>query len=104
MAIIVEKEKKGIGLMPVLITIGIILALFGATWYLFFAEVPGIEVLSTPEARQATQISNIKFDTSITNSPVYALLRPHVGPPAQGSFGRENPFLPFIVLQGTPTQ
>ena|SRR3989344_2283206 len=104
MAIVIEKEKNGMGLSAVLVTLGIMLALFGATYYLFFAPVPGIEILSSPEVQKAAQISTITLDTSsITGSPVLNVLKSHVGPPAQGSFGRENPFLPFVAAQQQPS-
>lgn len=103
MAITIEREKKGIGATTALAVIGGALALLGATYYLFFAPVPGIEKLSPPEVQKASQVATIDLAGAvrdIQNSPVLLnVLKSHVGLPAQGSFVRDNPFLSFLVAQ-----
>jgi len=83
--------------MVVLAVAAFILLLGVATYYLFFAPVPFIEKIASPDFNQAAQISSIKLDpTAVSASPVFKLLSPQVSLPITGSFGRENPFATFV--------
>ncbi len=97
MPITVEQEKKGMGLMVIIGVVTALLVLGGVTYALFFAQAPLIEVITSPELENLSQISLIELDSSeITESPVYQVLEQKISLPVQGFFGRENPFRHFI--------
>jgi len=96
MAFTIEGEKQGKGITkPITIVVGILIFGF-ATYYLFFATPPQIEVLIPRELMTISQISSANLDPSeIIESPAYKSLMRHVDPPVLGDFGRINPFAKF---------
>ena len=96
MAITVERESTRKGMVRVISGVVLVIALFVATFILFFTEPPQIEVLAPPEVQTITQISEINLDPdTIIDSPEYEALEGYVLPPEPGDFGRSNPFTRF---------
>lgn len=103
MAIIVDNDVKKGSWMPIVLVAFFTIVIVAGTYFLFFAPVPLIETISSPELRSATQISVIKLNPNeIVTSPVVLRLRSQVSLPPQGSFGRSNPFIPFNQTPPTP--
>ena len=97
MSILIEEEKRPIPWFPILIGLLILGAISGATYYLFFAAQPGIEVVLSPALRSVNNIADQldKFEPSlITTSDEFKALRVYTGPPTVGEIGKANPFMP----------
>lgn len=93
-----EEGNKGRGPFKVLIIVLVLLALGAATYYLFFAPAPLIEVIVPSGLQSVTQISQEGLKASeIFNSPIYRSLRQYVGEPEAGELGRPNPFSPWTT-------
>ncbi|MBI2012929.1 MAG: hypothetical protein HYS88_00535 [Candidatus Colwellbacteria bacterium] len=98
MAILVEEETGRKGAFGVLIIAVIVILLGAATYYLFFAPVPLIEVVIPSKLKTVSRISESSLNTSaVFNSPVYGSLRQHVPEPVLGEIGRPNPFSPWTT-------
>jgi len=96
MAITVEKESTRKGMFRVISGLILVIALFVATYILFFTKPPQIEVLAPPEVETITQISEINLDPgAIIESPEYQALQGDILLPELGDFGRSNPFARF---------
>ena len=95
MAIIIEEEQKNIPWFPIIIGLLIVGALGAATYYLFFAPTPVIDIVLPPALQSAEQLSTIDIDpTSVINSRLFRSLRVYTGLPSVGELGKANPFLP----------
>lgn len=68
-----------------------------ATYYLFFAETPRIELIIPPPLVEVNEISGLEFidPSQIIRSPAFSTLRDYAGEPGVGALGRPNPFLPL---------
>ncbi len=96
MAIIVEEEKQGPGILIILGTVLIIAILLFATWTLFFSPAPKVEVLQPKELERTSEVSKIELNvSSVTESPTFQSLKKYVENPIIGTTGRVNPFEPF---------
>lgn len=101
MAFIVEQEKKSFPWIMVLSGILIIGIVGVAVYYLFFAETPLIEALSSDKSY--LEISATEFETvqkkanqeTLVNHPNFKNLKQQVLPMTVGALGRVNPFQPF---------
>lgn len=73
-----------------------VLAIGIATYYLFFAPSPRIELIIPPPLLQVNEISGIEFidPSQIIRSAAFSVLRDYAGEPGVGALGRPNPFLP----------
>ncbi len=100
MAIIIEQEGKKTNWLVIAGIALIFIFLLVMTYYLFFSPTPLIEKIVPPELQRASELSEITIDAKsireVLDQPVYKTLKPYVSTPAQGSFGRTNPFLPFF--------
>ena len=93
MAILIDEEKRPFPWFPLLIAAVILVALVAGTYYLFFAAVPGIEVVLPPALKSANAISEIDVEPSrVINSPEFRALRVYTGLPSTGELGKANPF------------
>lgn len=96
MAITLQKIKKSVNWVPIIVAAVLVIIVIGAAYFLFFAPVPGIEVISPSEQRITSQLSSVKLDTrpvvEVLNS---GALKRHAGPPSVGQVGRSNPFISF---------
>jgi flagellar basal body-associated protein FliL len=98
MAILVEEETGRKGTFGVLIIAVIVIFLGAATYYLFFAPTPLIEVVIPSKLKTVSRISESGLNTpAVFNSPVYRSLRQYVTEPALGEIGRPNPFSPWTT-------
>ncbi|MDP3991564.1 MAG: hypothetical protein Q8P66_01505 [Candidatus Colwellbacteria bacterium] len=98
MAILVEEETGRKGVFGVFIIAAIVILLGAATYYLFFAPTPFIEVVIPSRLETVSKISESGFNTSaVFNSPVYRSLRQYVDEPVLGEIGRPNPFSPWTT-------
>lgn len=96
MAIAVERESTRKGMFRIATGIVLIVALFVATYVLFFTTPPQIEVLAPPEVQTISQIAEINVSpVTLTNSPEYRVLDEYIPLPALGEYGRNNPFARF---------
>ena len=98
MAILVEEETGRKGVSGVFIIAVIITLLGAATYYLFFAPTPLIEVVIPSGLKTVSRISESGLNTpAVFNSPVYKSLRQYVAEPVVGEIGRPNPFSPWTT-------
>lgn len=101
MAILVEEETGRKGVSGVFIIAVIITFLGAATYYLFFAPTPLIEVVIPSGLKTVSRISESGLNTpAVFNSPVYRSLRQYVAEPVVGEvgeIGRPNPFSPWTT-------
>ena len=98
MAILVEEEKGRKGAFGVLIIAVIVILLGAATYYLFFAPKPLIEVVIPSKLKTVLKISEDGLNAeAVFNSPIYRSLRPYVDEPVLGEIGRPNPFSPWTT-------
>jgi len=98
MAILVEEETGRKGVFGVFIIAVIVILLGAATYYLFFAPTPLIEVVIPSGLKTVSRISESGLNTpAVFNSPVYKSLRQYVAEPVVGEIGRPNPFSPWTT-------
>jgi len=98
MAILVEEETGRKGVFGVFIIAVIVILLGAATYYLFFAPTPLIEVVIPSGLKTVSRISESGLNTpAVFNSPVYKSLRQYVAEPVLGEIGRSNPFSPWTT-------
>jgi len=98
MAILVEEETGRKGISGVFIIAIIVILLGAATYYLFFAPTPLIEVVIPSGLKTVSRISESGLNTpAVFNSPVYKSLRQYVAEPVLGEIGRSNPFSPWTT-------
>ncbi len=96
MAILMEEESGRRSPLKAIIVIALLIILGAATYYLFFAPAPLIEVIIPSGLQSVSQISETRIDApGIFNSPVYQSLRQYVADPVPGETGRTNPFEGF---------
>ena len=73
-----------------------VLAVIGGIYFLFFAPVPGIEVIAPASVSSASELSGIEFNPeNLVNGEKFRSLRRYVGQPTVGQIGRENPFVKY---------
>ncbi len=94
MAILVQQQRRGMGLAG-MITFLVILVILGfAVYYLFFAPTPGFDVIIPAPLERTQTISTFSLDPStVFDSPAFKSLKKITGAQNSGSFGRDNPFL-----------
>lgn len=96
MAIIIERNKKRKSWFSILVIVFFLALILGGGYYLFFAPVPGIEVVAPTNLQQAVDLSQITFDPSaVVNSRQFKSLKIYTGLPGVGRLGRGNPFVPY---------
>lgn len=96
MALLIQEEKRSINWFAALVGIFAVLAVGIGIYFLFFAPVPGIEIIVPVPLQSANKISGISIDPStVINSPSFRSLRIYTGLPSVGQLGRANPFLPY---------
>lgn len=96
MAIVFEQKKNSFGFFRLLIVLFLLTVIGGTVYYLFFAPVPGIEVVAPLTLQQAEELSQIQFDpASVVGSPQFKRLKVYTGLPGTGVLGRPDPFVPF---------
>jgi hypothetical protein len=96
MAIVFEQPKKKINWFGIMTAIFSVVFVSALVYYLFFAPAPKIETVLPPALEKTNQISDLQFTdpSPVLNSPQFKALKLYVGPPATGTLGRPNPFLP----------
>ncbi len=96
MAIIVEEEKRGPGLLTIVVSI-VMLGIIGVLAYsLFFSQAPSIQVTAPQELEITSNISKIDLNVSaVTDSSIFKSLKEYIGPPEVSTSSRSNPFEPF---------
>jgi hypothetical protein len=95
MPLLIEEEKRPVPWFPILIGLLILGSIAAGTYYLFFAEKPGIEVVLPPALRSADEISALEIEPSeVINSNQFRSLRSYTGLPTTGELGKANPFAP----------
>jgi len=98
MAFVVEQEKKGMALMPILGGILVVIALGAGVYYLFFSEVPLIDSISGTSTLElsANEFNKIKSNQEgVINHSVFKDLKQQVSNISVGNLGRRNPFEKF---------
>ncbi len=97
MAIVIEKEKKGVNWFAIF-TVIIIVAIIGIAGYLlFFSEVPLAEKVIPYQLEVSDQVSQLQFQSAVqvlTNNKFYQSLQSYVilPLPSSDSIGKTNPF------------
>lgn len=96
MAIIFEEGKK-INWFRIIVFILVLLAILGATYYLFFAPSPKIELFIPAPLEAVEKVAEFEFidPRTITQSPEFRILRDYSVPATPGLLGRPNPFAPL---------
>ena len=98
MAIVIEEEKKGFGLLTILVWL-VILGIVGfGTYAVFFEQPEVVDIIIPSELQNVANISGrIKElqPESIQSDPTFNSLERWVTVPTQGETGRANPFLSF---------
>lgn len=97
MAIVFEQKRK-IRWFRLVIFITVIVSVLIATYYLFFAPSPRIELIIPPPLKTAEEVSAIDFidPSAVVRSSAFTSLRDWGnGKPGTGALGRTNPFLPL---------
>lgn len=95
MALVFEEQKE-FNWKRWVTSIAAVVLVVGAIYFLFFTEVPRIEVIAPPAVRSATELSKIQFDpASVVNSASFRSLRRYGGEPGVGQVGRSNPFIKY---------
>ena len=93
-----EEETGKKGVFGVLVIAIIVILLGAATYYLFFAPTPLIEVVIPSRLETVSRISKDGLNAeAVFNSPVYRSLRQYVAEPVVGEIGRPNPFSPWTT-------
>ena len=96
MAIIIEGEKQGKGTVQAVVGAVVAVLLLVATYWIFFAEPPLVEVIAPQELESISRISQVEVSPEVvTGSPVFKSLKILADDPELGEFGRENPFAKF---------
>ncbi len=96
MAIIIEQNKKKISWFGIFTTLFFVVLILGGGYFLFFAPIPGIEVVAPSGLESAVDLAKITFDPSgVVNSRQFKSLKIYTGLPSVGGLGRSNPFQPF---------
>lgn len=97
MTITFEKERKQIN-WTAFITIALIVILIGITiYYLFFAEMPLVNVLLSPKLKQISdfkKINNFDFSETLGNISGKNMSFIPLEMPSAEAIGKSNPFLP----------
>ena len=96
MAIVLEKEKKPVKLIPLIIVGVVVIVVVGGIYFLFFAPVPGIEAIIPTEQKLTTNLSNLELNTQpAVDAFGSGRLKRYANPPSVGQVGRTNPFVKF---------
>ncbi len=95
MSLLIEEEKRPVPWFPVVIGLLILGSIVAGTYYLFFAEKPGIEIVLPPALRSADEIARFQDGPfKVINSNEFKSLRRYEGLPSTGELGKANPFTP----------
>lgn len=90
------EEKSKFNWQGALLIIVLALVIVTSAYFLFFAPVPVIDVIVSPEIESTSEFSNITLDPlGVYNSPEFRALRRYAGQPSTGQLGRENPFIKY---------
>ena len=97
MAIIIEENKKGFGLLNTLMWLIVIIVISFATYYIFFKKPEVIGEFIPPKDifENIDQLSTITLDPEIIKNPAFQSLTSYITVPVSGRAGRPNPFLPL---------
>ena len=96
MAILLEEENGKKGTFKFFVIALVLIILGAATYYLFFAPAPLIEVIIPSGLQSVSRISETGLNApAVFNSPVYQSLREYATEPVIGEIGRTNPFEGF---------
>jgi len=96
MAIVLEQQKRGTNWFAIIVFVFFLIVIVGGGYYLFFAPVPGIEIIAPLALETAAELSQLQLDpTALINNPVLKNLRQYGSLPGTGALGRENPFVSF---------
>lgn len=100
MAFVVEKERRSVEWMPILVGLFAVLFLGAAVYYMFFAESAFINVITDTSdlERSAIELSRVRAQANqdqVVNDPVFRSLRQQATPLSVNNLGRLNPFQPF---------
>lgn len=93
MAILIE-EHQAFNWKALVIFIIALTIVGGAIYYLFFAPVPGIEIIAPASVRSTTELSNVELDLGVSTDLIRDFRR-YTGQPSVGQIGRENPFIKY---------
>lgn len=95
MAIVLEEGRK-FNWKGVITGTAVLAVIAAGLYFLFFAPVPGIEVIAPPAVQSAAELSAVQFDpASVVNSDDFRALRRYTGEPTVGQIGRVNPFVKY---------
>jgi len=98
MAIIIEEEKRGSGILTLLVWVIIIGIIGFGTYAVFFKQPQVVDIIIPDELQNVANISSrIKElqPESIQSDPTFNSLQRWVTVPVKGETGRANPFLAF---------
>ena len=96
MAIVVEQEQRGMPFFTIAVGIVILSVVGAATYFLFFAEVPLIEMVAPVQFQSTGNLSKINVGpAAVLEDPTFQALKSYVADPSPGPVGRANPFLGF---------
>ncbi|MEE8131877.1 MAG: hypothetical protein V3T98_02425 [Candidatus Paceibacterota bacterium] len=95
MAIIIEEEKRKINWFAIVINIFLIALLGTVIYYLFFTQLPLIEVVLPIRVQSLSQLANIEFDPQrLFSHPIYDILQQIIPSLSVTTSTRTNPFMP----------
>ena len=98
MAIVVEEEKRGHGILMFLVWIIIIGIIGFGTYAVFFQQPEVVDIIIPDELQNVANISSRIKELQpevIQNDPVFKSLERWITPPSKSEVGRSNPFLSF---------
>lgn len=93
MAILIQ-EQQAFNWKALVIFIVSLLAVGGSIYYLFFAPVPGIEIIAPASVKSTMELSNVELDLSVS-AELIKNFRRYTGQPSVGQIGKENPFVKY---------
>ena len=97
MAIVFEKEKKSVNWIRLLFVVFIIGFVGFASYFLFFAPSPQLDIVLPEPLQQAERVESVSSikPNDVLGLPAFRSLQVFIGPPSIGTLGRENPFQPL---------
>ena len=93
---ILVQEQKSFNLQALITFVVVILIVIGGIYFLFFAPVPGIEIIVPASINSTSELSNIEFSPeNVISSEKFRALRRYTGQTTVGQIGRDNPFVKY---------
>ncbi|NCN53131.1 hypothetical protein GW950_01560 [Candidatus Wolfebacteria bacterium] len=89
-------QEEGFSWKSIIGFVIIFLIIVIGAYFLFFAPVPGIDVIAPASVRTTAELSEIEFSPeSVVNGEDFRALRKYTGQASIGQVGRINPFIAY---------